>query len=102
MTKPISPSEALKAKGEHIPSVVFEVFNDHIARNLRPQNRVSIVNQNAIIEDLVAIHNLCKLDIINNKWLDVEDSYRNAGWKVAYDKPAYNETYEPYFRFEGK
>jgi hypothetical protein len=31
--------------------------------------------------------------------LDVEDAYRKAGWKVEYDKPGYNETYEASFKF---
>ena len=35
-----------------------------------------------------------------NKYLDFEDEYRTIGWKVTYNKPAYCETYEPYFIFE--
>jgi hypothetical protein len=31
--------------------------------------------------------------------LDVETVYERAGWKVTYDKPAYNETYPATFRF---
>ena len=33
---------------------------------------------------------------------DIEDIFREAGWKVTYDKPAYNESYDAYFKFEGK
>ncbi len=37
--------------------------------------------------------------IIANHWLDVETHYQAAGWKVAYDKPAYNENYPACFTF---
>ena len=38
--------------------------------------------------------------VFKNKWLDVEEVYRKAGWKVEYDKPGYCEDYEAYFVFE--
>jgi hypothetical protein len=38
-------------------------------------------------------------EVFDNQWLDIEDIYREAGWKVSYDKPAYNETYKAYFTF---
>lgn len=38
--------------------------------------------------------------LIKEKWLDIEDHYRKAGWKVTYDKPAYCENYDAYFKFE--
>jgi hypothetical protein len=31
--------------------------------------------------------------------LDIEDTYREAGWKVEYDKPAYCEDYPANFTF---
>jgi hypothetical protein len=31
--------------------------------------------------------------------LDIEDTYREAGWKVEYDKPAYCENYPANFTF---
>ena len=37
--------------------------------------------------------------LFDNKFLDVEDIYRKQGWVVAYDKPAYNETYDAIFEF---
>jgi hypothetical protein len=38
--------------------------------------------------------------IFETHQLDVEDLYRKQGFKVSYDKPGYNETYEPYWIFK--
>jgi hypothetical protein len=35
----------------------------------------------------------------NFKWLNFETAYRSKGWKVDYDKPAYNESYDAFFQF---
>jgi len=38
-------------------------------------------------------------EVFDKGWLNIEPMYRAAGWKVVYDKPAYNESYEPTFTF---
>jgi hypothetical protein len=38
-------------------------------------------------------------EIFDNHWMDVEALYRENGWGVKYDRPAYNEDYEPMFIF---
>ena len=38
--------------------------------------------------------------IFDKHWLDVEDIFRDAGWRVYYDKPGYNETYDATFEFK--
>ena len=38
--------------------------------------------------------------LVSEHHLDFEDLYREAGWKVEYDKPAYNENYSSYFKFK--
>ena len=37
--------------------------------------------------------------IFDNNWLDIEPTYRKAGWKVIYDGPAYCENYPATFTF---
>ena len=34
--------------------------------------------------------------------MDFEALYRESGWKVSYDSPAYDENYDAYFTFEPK
>jgi len=41
-------------------------------------------------------------DIDKNNWLDVGKIYENAGWKVEYDRPGFNESYEATFSFTAK
>jgi hypothetical protein len=38
-------------------------------------------------------------DVFKNGWLNVEHLYETHGWKVEYDKPAYNEDYPATFKF---
>lgn len=97
--KPISPSDVVAAKKEKIPEVVIETFNDLIAQNFL--DGVSSFKQKAVVLFLVE-KGLNRQEIYDKHWLDIEDVYREAGWKVVYDKPAYNETYEPNFTFSVK
>ena len=39
-------------------------------------------------------------EVYDRNLLDVEDAYRKLGWKVAYDKPGYNEAYEGTYQFK--
>ena len=98
MTKPISPDEVATTKLKNIPDEVIEAFNEIIAQNF--SRSCSNFKQKDVVKlimiRLVAID---RQTIFDNGWLDVEDIYREAGWKVEYDKPAYNEDYEPNFTF---
>lgn len=98
MTKPITPAEARKT-APPIPPAVFEVINTFIAQGagIRPVT----VRQKDIVEELVK-RGLSRDEIFEKHWLDVEGLYEAAGWKVEYDKPGYNETYDAYFVFTPK
>ncbi len=83
--RPIRPEEVVK----EIPDAVIESFNELIALEINGCSaKISQKNVIARIRD--------KLERIKLEWLDVEDIYRVAGWKVTY----YNPGYEPYFLFE--
>jgi hypothetical protein len=41
----------------------------------------------------------CRDAIFEHNWLDIEDIYRQAGWAVEYNAPAYNETFDETFKF---
>jgi hypothetical protein len=95
---PIAPQEIQALKTEQIPDEVFAVFNELIAENLH--NRSATVLQKDVVAKLEA-RGLTRDEIYKRRWLDVEESYREVGWKVAYDKPVYwgGENFEPYFKF---
>jgi hypothetical protein len=92
---PIKPSQVGTRKQEDFPPEVFEAFNELIARNFA--NGRAIVRQEEVVK-LIKKKGL-KGDIFENHWLDVEEAYMAAGWKVLYDKPAHNESYEATFTF---
>lgn len=94
--KPIKPSEVIDKKQELIPDEVIEAFNEMIAANWNGTS--STVSQTEVY---ALIKKKLGKDFPMN-YLDVEDIYRKAGWKVNYDKPGYNESYGATFEFSKK
>ena len=95
--KPISPGEIICP----IPDFVIEAFNTLIQRNW---NGVEAKVFQAEVMDIITSDSPTdfrpsRQTVFDNHWLDVEDIYRKAGWKVTYFKTSYFETYNPYFLF---
>lgn len=95
--KPITPDEVADKKLNVFPDAVFETFNTLISQKAVGKRSIRIETKEAV--DLMVKKGLKEDDIFENGWLNIEDVYRQAGWKVEYDKPAYNENYEPHFTF---
>lgn len=96
MVNPISPSEVVKHKLRILPDLVITTFNNLISANF--------IDGSARVKQKDAIQALFnagfnKERIFADNLLDVEDIYRSAGWRVEYDRPGYDETYEPTFLF---
>jgi len=105
MSGPIKPSEIEDRKASTIPSEVFDSFNELIAE--RWDGHQSKFTQAEVLTLIVMKLQMTtyqstidKTAIFKRKWLDVEPLYRQAGWKVDYDKPGYNENYEATFTFK--
>ena len=106
MAGPISPGQATQKKLDDIPEFVFDAFNEAISADLN-MNGCATVMQGEVADSIVqhaSKHGVIvtRNDVFARKWLDVENHYRQAGWRVVYDKPAYNENYEANFRFSPK
>ena len=97
MTKPIKPSEVVKLQDHAIPDSVFEAFNELIAKNFRFGS--ATVLQKDVVQLIVKKTEKTPTFIYANHWLDVERHYQEVGWIVDYDKPGFNESYEPKFTF---
>lgn len=97
MSKPIRPEEVGAAKAVVIPAAVFDAFNAEIAA--RFEHDTATVKQEAVVARLEN-GGISRREIFDRGWLNVEEAYRAAGWKVVYDKPGFNETGEAYFTFE--
>lgn len=105
MSGPIRPDQVLKAKAAQIPEFVFEAFNAMITKNWN--GRSARVDQSEVLAEIRfrqvdAEPRYRGLDPFVEHWLDVESVYRTAGWRVDYDKPGFNESYEAFFVFEKK
>lgn len=92
--KPITPTEVASAK---IPDEVIKAFNDLIVAEWDGYS--AVIHQDEICTLVAERLKVKRQTVFANKWLDVEDIFRQAGWKVEYDKPGYNETYEATFTF---
>ena len=118
MTKPITPAEAASHKAIVLPDFVIEAFNHMIALSLcngRAEFKQKDVEKLIVDKALLNYHTVPGYEpqpgektpsrasierlMINQHWLDVEDLYRSVGWRVTYDKPGYNETYDATFTF---
>lgn len=96
--RPITPAKAIEAKSQAIPPEVFQVFDELIVRNLDLDGQAKVDQDEAVtmISNKLKIH---RAAVFANKWMDVEEAYRQAGWTVEYDKPAYYEDFSAYYMF---
>lgn len=97
----ITPSEALSLKESIIPDEVFDAFNELIVEKIDLHGSVTVM-QDDVVEKIINKLGCNRQDIFDKHWLDVEKIYQAAGWVVAYDKPAYCESYKAYFKFSRK
>ena len=98
MINPISPQEAIAAYINDIPEDFISVVNDLISKAVNPNSQKQYF---AIkVKDVVAAYKAIYGVEPNSKWLDFEPLYRKTGWRVNFDKPAYNESYDAFYRFE--
>jgi hypothetical protein len=96
--KPISPQDVPQEKLKTLPDEVIQTWNTMIAEKMTGNGYCTIL-QRDIADRIASVMGVSRQEVFDNQWLDIEDIYREAGWKVSYDKPAYNETYAAYFTF---
>lgn len=95
--RPISPDEVSDRKVQIFPDAVFESFNELIVEN--DCGGRSIVKQKDVVK-LMESKGLNSAEIYKRGWLNIEEVYRKARWKVTYDKPGYGDNdFDAYFEF---
>ncbi len=101
MPGPIKPKEVQSKKDAALPQEVFDVFNQLIIDNWDGHSATVLQDE--------ACERICKAlkikscqTALDRGLLDVESAYRKAGWKVEFDKPGYNESYDAHFVFSKK
>lgn len=98
--KPLAPGDLGEAVSAIIPPAVFDAFNELIVANWNG-GQATVYQEDAVkkIEDKMSVS---RTEVFAKGWLNVEPAYRAQGWKVEYDKPAYNESYRASFVFTKK
>ena len=104
MTKPLSPTKLLK--NVKIPDKMILAANELLVENMGNSGRLTFtyMELKARYRMLVAGATSTEGERNNVKvktqWLDIEDTFRQAGWHVKCDSPGFNESYDGYFIFE--
>ncbi len=98
MTKPISPNDIAETKFEQFPDAVFLAVNALLAE--RYTNGRARFNQDEVIDRIIGFNDkLERSEIFARGWLNFEEVYRDAGWEIEFDKPAYFEDYTAFWIF---
>ena len=100
MIKPVSPDEVVGLKSHIFPDGVIDAVNKTIAKHY--DGKTAKFSQDEVLREICAAMGVPRDTVFSHKWLDFEPLYEAEGWKVYYDKPAYNESYEPTFTFTRK
>jgi hypothetical protein len=103
--KPLSPSDITDGLSDIIPGYVIESVNNLLKKKYRGGS-CRIKQKDIIFEAKKLAKNIGEEvtdnQIYDNKWMDFEEIFRKAGWKVTYDGPGYNESYDATFEFTKK
>lgn len=103
----ITPQEIKRGVGLNIPNFVVKAVNKLLAKECGGINttRVTLKKDdvvNEIISSMSGSITLTKEEVINNKWLNFEALYKEAGWNVSFDKPGIGENFDAHFVFSAK
>lgn len=92
--KPLTPDEARKALV--LPDDVIIVVNEFLAQRYR--GGTCIIKREEVMSALNTRMGLTRTEIFERHYLDFEPLFEDYGWDIQYDAPAYNETYEAFWR----
>ena len=98
MIEPIRPHEIEPAKAAAFPDEVVTCWNRLLVSKW--DGRKAHIPQKEAVAALMEATKLPRADIFEKRFLDIEPMFREAGWRVYYDKPAYFEEYDPFFVFQ--
>ncbi len=96
MVNPISPDEVIAKIQANIPNEIIQIINDLIVEDWN--GRTAIVKQNKIIERYCEQTGI-ERNQFDFRWLDVEDKFREVGWKVVYESPSIGDSWDAFFSF---
>jgi len=98
--KPFSPQEAREALKKNLPDYVIEAVNQLLAEKIGSSSYITLM-QDEVLDLIMELSNgeVTRDEVIKRHYLDFEGVYRDAGGKVTYDRPGFNEDYEASYCF---
>ncbi len=97
--KPLSPSDVKTNKKVH-PDIIWAV--NELLKERYKKGIVTILQKDIVAKFKTRNPEYYIQDLYDSGSMNFEPIYRAKGWKVEYDKPAYNESYDAYFTFSEK
>lgn len=101
--KPIPPEQAHTDFKSTLDPLMIQAVNNLLV--LKGYAKYITLKQKDIISEYERLHHEKRtkpLNVFKTNQLEFEGIFRDAGWQVTYDKPGYNESYEPTFEFKFK
>lgn len=95
--KPITPDEVVAVRARSLPPEVIAVWNELIAENWNGAS--SRVFRRQAIERLADRLKVEQHEVGSRGYLWIESVFEEAGWKVEYDRPGFNESYPATYLF---
>lgn len=103
--KPISPEKVEQIRIHEMPEAIIQATNELIVRSWN--GRSATVKVDEIIDQYFRVvreddNKMTRKELFDKHYLDIEPAYREAGWKVQFEKPDYTESFPSYFVFSKK
>ena len=99
--EPIKPKDIMDNLDDIIHPAIIKAVNALLKEKYRG-GTVTIKQKDIVSKAKEFCPELTSNEIFDKEHMDFEPIFIKAGWKVTYDKPGYNESYEPYFEFSAK
>lgn len=98
--KPLTPQEVSGIiSTREFPDFIIQAFNECIVTSKTRHSGVVYQEDVLVLAVALSKGQYTRQQIFDNHWLDVEDHYRAAGWKVEYYKPSYFEEERAHYTF---
>ena len=103
--KPITPKKVEQIRIHEMPEAIIQATNELIVRKWNGSSATIKIKE--IVDQYFRVSGeektaKARQELFDNHYLDIEPAYIEAGWKVKYDGPGYNESYDAYFVFSKK
>lgn len=94
---PVGPDDLPPMEKKPIPPFVFDIVNQMLAE---AEDRDFIRLELYRVKKTIMANMPKDEGPFHRDWLDFEQAYRDAGWKVDFDAPPYGEDYDACYYFE--